>query len=184
MGIKVSETFFDGSVILLEPEVYKDDRGYFYESYSKKDFFNVGVTEEFVQENQSSSSKGVLRGLHFQVWPGGQGKLVRTVKGSIDDVVVDIRKSSSTYLSWIKVNLNEANKKMLFVPNGFAHGFYVKEDAIVQYKVSSYYSPKLEKGIAWNDPDIGIDWGCEDDKVFLSERDKKAPTLSEFLSDQ
>lgn len=167
---------------LINPKIFKDDRGYFYESFSKKKFMEIGIHDEFVQDNESKSSHGVVRGLHFQIWPGGQSKLLRCIKGRIRDVVVDIRPSSETFKQWRAFDLSEDNKKMLYIPNGFAHGFeVVSEEATVNYKVSSYYDAELEKGIAWDDKEIGVQWSVEN--PIVSERDQRAPNLQSFLAD-
>lgn len=143
---------------IIEPEIHYDDRGYFCETYQKKEFEQAGLGMEFVQDNQSSSKKGVLRGLHFQIkYP--QGKLVRVVKGCVFDVAVDLRKSSETYGKWYGVELSEQNKKQFYIPEGFAHGFLVLSDtAEFCYKCTDFYHPGDEGGIAWNDPSIGIIW--------------------------
>lgn len=185
MGIKLIDRYNDGGLMLLKPEVFEDSRGYFYESYSKKDFFNIGIQDEFVQDNQSRSCKNTIRGLHFQVWPGGQSKLIRATEGSILDVVVDLNPKSLNYKRWWGFQLSSENRKMLYIPNGYGHGFRVlSEHATVQYKVSSYYHPDLEKGIAWNDPDISVDWDIQEKDAIVSDRDKNAPTLSELLLDK
>jgi dTDP-4-dehydrorhamnose 3,5-epimerase len=167
------ETGFDG-LFILSPSVFKDDRGFFMESYSKKEFARIGIYTEFVQDNHSKSIKNTLRGLHYQAWPKGQDKLIRCTKGEIIDVVVDLRPSSPTYLKHLKVSLNDIQCNQLHIPNGFAHGFLVlSEEAEVQYKCSWYYEPELEKGYAWNDPTFNIDWGILN--PILSERDKINP---------
>lgn len=143
---------------IITPTVYGDARGYFMETYNKKDMFDAGLTMEFVQENQSSSTKGVLRGLHFQK-EHPQGKLVRVVRGSVYDVAVDLRKDSKTYGKWYGVELTEENKKQFYVPEGFAHGFLVlSEQAEFCYKCTDFYHPEDEGGLAWNDPEVGIEW--------------------------
>lgn len=167
-------------VVILEPKVFKDDRGYFMESFSKK-FFDAEVCKtEFVQDNESKSSYGVLRGLHFQKPPYAQSKLVRVVKGSVLDVAVDIRKGSPTFGQHVAVELTDDNKRQLFVPRGFAHGFVVlSEEVVFQYKCDNFYAPQHEGAIAWNDTNLKIDWKVAIDKIILSEKDKNHPVLSE-----
>ena len=168
------------SVVILEPRVFKDDRGYFMESFSKKIFYAEVCKTEFVQDNESKSSYGVLRGLHFQKPPYAQSKLVRVVKGSVLDVAVDIRKGSPTFGQHVAVELTEDNKRQFFVPRGFAHGFVVlSEEVIFQYKCDNFYAPQHEGAIAWNDPALNIDWKIADDKIILSEKDKNHPVLSD-----
>lgn len=165
-------------VYIIEPTVFGDERGYFMETYSDADFKAAGLDYTFVQDNQSKSKKGVLRGLHFQkTYP--QAKLVRVLEGEVFDVAVDLRKGSSTYGKWVGVNLSAENKRQFIVPRGFAHGFVVlSETATFAYKCDELYHPEDEGGIMWNDPDIGIDWG-DISQVLLSEKDKKHPTLKE-----
>ncbi len=164
-------------VILIKPKIFGDDRGFFMETYKKSDFEKIGIKKEFVQDNHSKSVKGVLRGLHYQLNPKPQGKLVRVVKGSILDVAVDIRKNSPTFGKWVSAVLSEENRHMLWVPEGFAHGFLTLEDAEVLYKTTNEYSPELDRGILWNDEQIGIDWGIEN--PILSDKDKKLPSLKD-----
>lgn len=158
---------------IIEPKVFGDSRGYFMESYNKEDFNEAGLTMDFVQDNESKSSKGVLRGLHFQT-QYTQGKLVRATRGSVFDVAVDLRKGSPTYGQWEGVVLTEENKKQFYVPEGFAHGFLVlSEEAIFNYKCTDFYSPDFDGGMLWNDPDVGIEWPLEGiDEILLSEKDK------------
>lgn len=161
-------------LIIIEPTVYKDKRGFFMESYNLRDFKGAGCDVIFVQDNHSKSKKGVLRGLHFQKnYP--QGKLIRVIRGKIFDVAVDIRKKSPTFGKWYGIELSEESKIMLYIPEGFAHGFLVLSDeAEVLYKTTEYYHPDDEGGIIWNDPDIGIKWPLEEiDEIILSEKDKK-----------
>ncbi|BCB97300.1 dTDP-4-dehydrorhamnose 3,5-epimerase [Dissulfurispira thermophila] len=163
-------------VVLIEPKIFEDNRGFFMEIYKYSDFSKFGIRESFVQDNYSKSAKDVLRGLHYQKNPMAQGKLVRCFKGEIFDVVVDIRKDSPTYSQWISIILSEENNLMLYIPPVFAHGFVVLSDyAEVVYKCSKEYSPDHEKGIIWNDPDINIKWPVEN--PILSEKDKKRPPL-------
>ena len=163
------------------PDVYKDDRGYFCESYNKQRFIDVGIDYEFVQDNQSLSQKGALRGLHYQAPPQEQGKLVRVVNGSVLDVIVDIRKDSPTYGSHYSVELNEENMIMLWIPPGFAHGFSTLADnTLFQYKCSALYHKLSEGGILWNDPELNISWQV--DHPIVSEKDKLLPFLKDFKS--
>lgn len=166
-------------VLILEPRVFGDHRGWFTETYSKTKFQELGINIEFVQDNHSmSAQKGTLRGLHFQTSPKAQTKLVRCTKGRILDVAVDLRKGSSTYKRWVAVELSESNKKQLLVPKGFAHGFLtLTDDVEVQYKVDEFYAPKCDRSIRFDDPEIGVDWGNED--PILSEKDLKAPLLKD-----
>ncbi|PRR83062.1 dTDP-4-dehydrorhamnose 3,5-epimerase [Clostridium vincentii] len=158
---------------IIEPKVFGDSRGYFMETYNKEHFNEAGLTMDFVQDNESKSSKGVLRGLHFQT-KHTQGKLVRATRGSVFDVAVDLRKGSATYGQWEGVILTEENKKQFYVPEGFAHGFLVLSDeAIFNYKCTDFYSPEFDGGMLWNDPDVGIEWPLEGiDNILLSEKDK------------
>jgi dTDP-4-dehydrorhamnose 3,5-epimerase len=171
------DTKLDG-VVLVEPQVHGDERGFMLESYARDEWARLGVDVDFVQQNHSRSKKGTLRGIHFQTSPG-QAKLVRAARGSIVDVAVDLRKDSPTYGQWEAHVLDDEKHHQLFVPVGFGHGFAVLSDvADVTYQVSSLYDPATEAGIAWDDPDVGVDWQVSD--PLLSERDKKAPTLSEI----
>lgn len=166
-------------VIIIEPTVFGDDRGYFLESYNKKAFEeNIGSIT-FVQDNESKSSKGVLRGLHFQKPPFTQAKLVRCIEGEVLDVAVDIRKGSPTYGKYVAVKLTGQNKKQLFVPRGFAHGFAVlSETAVFAYKVDNTYAPEYDRGIIWNDTHLQIDWNLLENEVKLSDKDVKLPNLA------
>ncbi|EDR4080827.1 dTDP-4-dehydrorhamnose 3,5-epimerase, partial [Salmonella enterica] len=159
-------------VLIFEPKVFSDERGFFMESFNQKVFEEaVGRKIEFVQDNHSKSTKGVLRGLHYQVQPYAQGKLVRCIAGEVFDVAVDIRKDSETFGKWVGVNISSENKRQLWIPEGFAHGFLVLSDsADFLYKTSNYYSPIHERGIVWNDPTININWPINIDKI-LSEKD-------------
>lgn len=169
-------------VFVVEPTVFEDERGYFMETYNENDFKAEGIDLNFVQDNQSKSSKGVLRGLHFQ-YTQPQGKLVRVIKGEVFDVVVDLRKDSETYGKWVGEILSEDNKKQLFIPKGFAHGFLVLSDeAEFVYKCTDFYNPGDEGGIQWNDPEISIEWPLGDLKeedLILSEKDKLWKSMSE-----
>ncbi len=172
--MKVSKSPIDG-LIIIEPKVFRDSRGLFYEVYSESRYKEHGVPARFVQDNHSVSEKGVLRGLHYQVNPG-QDKLVRVVRGEVFDVAVDIRKGSLTYGKWWGLSLSETNNLQLYIPVGFAHGFCVLSDsAEVLYKCSDYYSPQNERGIMWNDPDLAIDWPIEN--PILSEKDIEYPNF-------
>jgi dTDP-4-dehydrorhamnose 3,5-epimerase len=166
---------------ILEPSIFADDRGYFFESYSYQKLKDLGIDKQFVQDNESKSQKGVLRGLHFQNPPFAQAKLVRVVKGAVLDVAVDIRKNSPTYGQHVCVELSEQNKRMFYVPEGFAHGFLVLEnDTIFSYKCSQFYNKESEGSLLWNDEILSIDWRFEN--PILSDKDKIAPNFSEFQS--
>lgn len=160
-------------VLIIEPKVFGDERGFFYESYNHKKFEQaVGKEVNFVQDNHSKSTKGVLRGLHFQKAPYAQGKLVRCVVGEVFDVAVDIRENSDTYGQWVGIILSAENKRQLWIPEGFAHGFLVlSETAEFLYKATNYYHPESEGGIIWNDKNISIDWPIENDNIILSQKD-------------
>ena len=174
------KTSIDG-VIIVEPTVYGDSRGYFMETYQKEDFEKAGITVDFVQDNQSMSTKGVLRGLHFQK-QFSQSKLVRCIKGEVFDVVVDLREGSPTFGKWEGVILSEENKRQFFIPKNFAHGFLVLSDeAEFVYKVDDYYHPNDEGGLMWNDPDIGIEWPITKGMTInLSDKDKIHPPFKDF----
>lgn len=145
-------------ILIIEPQVYGDERGFFLETFRENKFIEAGIVEKFVQENHSSSQKGVLRGLHYQI-KQTQGKLVRAIAGEILDIAVDLRRSSPTFSQWVGIILSETNKRQLWIPKGFAHGFYVlSEQAEVTYKVTDYYAPEWERSILWDDPQLGIDW--------------------------
>jgi dTDP-4-dehydrorhamnose 3,5-epimerase len=166
-------------VMVIEPKVYPDPRGYFYESYQKKLFFQNGIRDTFVQDNVSSSARGVLRGLHYQIAPRAQAKLMRVLRGSVFDVAVDIRPRSQTFGKFFSLVLSAENKKMFYVPKGFAHGFCVLEEGTeFMYKVSDYYSPEHERGLLWSDPALAIPWPKIDRAFILSDKDKQYPVLS------
>lgn len=169
-------------VWVIEPKVYTDERGYFMESY-KKDLFEEHIGKiEFIQDNESRSTKGVLRGMHYQRGYFSQAKLVRVLCGRVLDVVVDLRKHSSTFGQYVAVELSDTNKKQLFIPRGFAHGFLVLSDeAVFSYKVDNTYSPTHETSLLWNDPKVGIDWGISEEEIILSAKDKEAKPLSEAV---
>ena len=178
--LKVTKCDIEGLAI-IEPEVHKDNRGYFVETYNQKDMEKAGLNMKFVQDNQSMSTKGVLRGLHRQMeYP--QGKLVRVIRGEVFDVAVDLREGSPTYGQWHGVILSEENMKQYYIPEGFAHGFLVLSDvAEFTYKVTDFFHPGDEQGIMWNDPDIGVEWPIpEDMEIILSEKDKNWPALKDI----
>ncbi len=180
--MNVIKTDIEG-VVILEPKVFGDNRGYFFESFSERDFCAAVRTVRFVQDNESKSRYGVLRGLHFQTPPFAQSKLVRVVRGSVLDVAVDIRKGSPTFGKHVAVELTEDNHRQLFLPRGFAHGFAVLSDEVVfQYKCDNFYAPESEGAIAWDDPALGIDWKISPEDVVLSEKDKCHPRLSDIES--
>lgn len=177
--MKVIKTAIE-DVVIIEPDVFGDARGYFFESYSQKKFNEQVRPVKFVQDNESKSKYGVLRGLHFQKGKDAQSKLVRVVKGRVLDVAVDIRKGSPTFGQYVAVELTEDNHRQLFVPRGFAHGFSVlSEEAIFQYKCDNLYAPQAEGAIAWNDPDINIDWQLPAEDVLLSAKDSAHPMLKD-----
>ena len=176
--MKITTTAIEG-VVILEPKVFGDERGYFFESFSQREFEEKVCKTTFVQDNESSSRYGVLRGLHFQKPPHAQAKLVRVVKGKVLDIAVDIRKGSPTFGHHVSTELSGENKRQLFIPRGFAHGFAVLSDEVVfQYKCDRYYVPHSEGGILWNDPALGIDWKLPEEDVILSEKDKKNVLLN------
>jgi dTDP-4-dehydrorhamnose 3,5-epimerase len=169
--MKVTPTSIPG-VLILEPSVFEDDRGFFYVSFNEREFAElIGLKQNFVQDNHSRSAKNVLRGLHYQIQQP-QGKLVRVVAGEVLDVVVDLRKSSPTFGQWASCLLNAENKRMFWVPEGFAHGFFVRSShADFLYKTTDYYAPQYERTLLWNDPTLAIDWSCEEEPI-LSEKDR------------
>ena len=167
-------------IAIIEPQIHSDSRGYFFESFNQKEFEEKVCKTTFVQDNESKSSYGVLRGLHFQKPPFAQSKLVRVVKGAVLDVAVDIRIGSPTFGQHVSIELTEDNHRQFFIPRGFAHGFSVlSEEVIFQYKCDNLYAPQYEGAIAWDDPDLGIDWHIPKDKMLLSEKDKTQPRLNE-----
>lgn len=179
-GMEVIETGIK-DLVVLRPKVFKDERGYFFESFNQKAFEAIGIKEQFTQDNQSLSSKSILRGLHFQTPPHAQGKLVRVIKGAVLDVAVDIRKNSPTYGQHYAVELTEENFLMMFIPAGFAHGFATLQDqTIFSYKCTDTYHPECEGGLMWNDPDLNIQWHI--DQPILSEKDKKNQAFASFVS--
>ena len=170
-------------LVILEPIIFGDDRGYFLESFNAEWFEKNVCATKFIQDNESKSSKGVLRGLHFQNPPYAQAKLVRVIEGEVLDIAVDLRKDSPTYGQYEKVLLSSENKRHFFVPRGFAHGFLVlSEIAIFSYKVDNVYAPTHDSGIQWNDPDLNIDWGMDEASIQLSEKDKTQPLFKNFKS--
>ena len=179
--MKVIKTDIEG-LLVIEPRVFADERGYFFESFSARRFAELtGLDVQFVQDNESRSGRGVLRGLHFQKEPHAQAKLVRVVKGRAVDVAVDIRPESSTFGRHVAVELSGDNHRQLFIPKGFAHGYVAsEEDTIFQYKCDDYYHPEVEGGIAWNDPAIGIEWPLPESELTLSEKDQKWPKLKDL----
>lgn len=181
--MEVKKTDIEG-VLIVEPKVWGDDRGYFFESFNAREFAEkTRLNITFVQDNESKSRYGVLRGLHFQLPPYTQSKLVRVVKGRVLDIAVDIRKGSPTYGKWVSCELTEDNHRQFFVPKGMAHGFCVlSEEAVFQYKCDDFYHPEAEGGIAWDDPDIAVQWPIPAEDISLSERDKHHPSFKEFIS--
>ena len=178
--MNVIETAIPG-VVIIEPRVFEDARGYFFESFNQREFEEKVGPICFVQDNESKSSYGVVRGLHFQKGEHAQSKLVRVVKGAVLDVAVDIRKGLPTFGKWVSVELTEDNHRQFFIPRGFAHGFSVlSEIAVFQYKCDNFYAPQSEGAIAWDDPDLNIDWRIPADKIILSAKDSKHPLLREF----
>ena len=176
--MKITKTKLEG-VVIIEPDVFGDNRGFFMESWNKKKMEEAGLYYDFVQDNHSKSTvKGTLRGIHFQKGDKAQAKLVRCVKGAVFDVAVDLRKNSPTFKQWVGVELNEKNKKQLLIPRGFGHGFVtLTDDVEFLYKADNYYAPEADAGIRWNDPDVGVEWGVEN--PILSEKDKKNPFLKD-----
>lgn len=176
--MKITKTKLDG-VVIIEPDVFGDNRGFFMESWNKKKMEEAGLYYDFVQDNHSKSTvKGTLRGIHFQKGDKAQAKLVRCIKGVVLDVAVDLRKNSPTFKQWVGVELSAENKKQLLIPRGFGHGFVtLTDDVEFLYKADNYYAPEADAGIRWNDPDIAVDWGVEN--PILSEKDKKNPFLKD-----
>ncbi|MBP2833871.1 dTDP-4-dehydrorhamnose 3,5-epimerase [Aquimarina sp. U1-2] len=179
--MQIEKTYLEGCFI-LKPKVFQDDRGYFFESFNQKTFLeNTGVKVNFVQDNESLSTRGTLRGLHFQTGAFAQAKLVRVIRGEVLDVVVDLRPDSKTYLKHFSIVLNDSNYFQVFIPRDFAHGFVtVSETAIFAYKCDNYYHKASESGIVFNDPDLAIDWKLSDTEILLSEKDKTLPRLKDI----
>ena len=177
--MNIIKTNIEG-VVVIEPRVFEDERGYFFESFSEREFCAEVCDCHFVQSNEAKSSYGVVRGLHFQLPPHAQSKLVRVAKGRVLDVAVDIRKSSPTFGHYVAVELSDENHRQIFIPRGFAHGYSVlSEEAVVEYKCDNYYAPESEGAIAWDDATLAIDWQIPADKVVLSAKDKNHSTLAE-----
>jgi dTDP-4-dehydrorhamnose 3,5-epimerase len=180
--MRTIETAIKG-LLIVEPSVFNDARGYFYESYNKSKFTGAGIDSDFVQDNQSLSQKGAVRGLHGQANPFAQAKLVRVIQGSVLDIAVDIRKGSPTYGKHVSVELSGDNKLQLWIPAGFLHGFSTLEDnTIFTYKVNNYYNKDSEIGVIWNDPDLAINWGIAKNEVLLSPKDELLPAFKAFQS--
>ncbi len=177
--MNVTQTDFKGLVI-IEPKIFNDPRGYFYESYNQNSFHDASLKYQFVQDNQSKSVFGVIRGLHYQIEPRSQTKLIRVLQGKIFDVAVDIRKGSPTYTRWFGIELSDENKLQLLIPRGFAHGFSVlSKTAVIMYKCDDFYAHDAERGIIYNDVNLNIDWKIEPDKILVSEKDSKLPALQD-----
>lgn len=177
--MEVIKTALDG-VVIIEPKIFGDARGYFFESFSQREFTEKVCDTVFVQDNESKSAYGVLRGLHFQLPPHAQSKLVRVVSGRVLDVAVDIRRGSPTFGKWAMAELTGENHRQFFIPRGFAHGFVVlSPEAVFQYKCDNFYSPESEGAVAWNDPALGIDWQLPPDRILLSDKDRRNPLLAE-----
>jgi len=177
--MKISKTPFEG-LLIIEPDVFEDQRGYFFESYNEKKYAGEGIQYRFVQDNQSKSVMGTIRGLHYQLGPRAQTKLVRVLSGTIFDVAVDIRQGSPDYGKWFGLEISCKNRKQLLIPKGFAHGFSVlSEKATVFYKCDEFYSPEFDSGIRFDDPDLNIDWQIPSDKYIVSEKDKNLKSFKE-----
>ena len=177
--MNIIKTAIEG-VVVIEPRVFEDDRGYFFESFSEREFCAEVCDCHFVQSNEAKSAYGVVRGLHFQLPPHAQSKLVRVAKGKVLDVAVDIRKSSPTFGKYVAVELSDENHRQIFIPQGFAHGYSVlSEEAVVEYKCDNYYAPESEGAIAWDDAELAIDWQIAAEDVILSTKDKNHSTLAE-----
>jgi dTDP-4-dehydrorhamnose 3,5-epimerase len=173
--LKVTETSLSG-VLLIEPRLFPDERGLFFETYHRERFHALGITEDFVQDNHSRSKQNVVRGLHYQE-PNGQGKLVRCVRGAVWDVAVDVREGSPTFGQWYAAELSDENQRMLWIPRGFAHGFCALTDADLTYKCTDYYAPQSERTILWNDPEIGIQWPIDPAIAIVSSKDLTGTSL-------
>lgn len=180
--MQIIETGFEG-LYIIQPKIFVDSRGYFFESFKQDNFIKAGIEFNPVQDNESKSVKGVIRGLHYQLKPGDQAKLIRVVTGRIFDVAVDIRKNSFTYGKWFGLELDSENKTQFFIPRGFAHGFSVLSDiAIIQYKCDNGYSPDLERGIALDDPELDVDWKTDINDRIISDKDKKHPYFRDAVN--
>ena len=179
--MNIIETALPG-VLIVEPKVFGDTRGYFFESWNQAAYEAAGITNKWIQDNESKSVSGVLRGLHYQAAPYTQAKIVRAIAGAVLDVAVDIRKGSPTYGKHVAVELSAENKRQLYIPRGFAHGFAVLSDeAVFAYKCDNVYMPSAERGIIFNDPALGIDWRIAPDRILLSEKDKKHPAFADII---
>ena len=177
--LKVTKTKLDG-VLIVEPKVFGDNRGYFFESYNKERFIEAGITADFIQDNESFSTYGVVRGLHFQKMPYTQAKLVRVIQGEVLDVAVDVREGSPTYGEHVAVKLSAENKRQLYIPRGFAHGFAVLSETVTFcYKCDNYYNPEADGGVKFDDPALNIDWIVPAEKMMLSEKDQVQPFLKD-----
>ena len=175
--MNVIKTDIDG-LLIIEPKIFNDSRGYFFESYTKSRYSSLGIGADFVQDNESSSSYGVVRGLHYQLPPYSQSKLVRVIYGNVLDVAVDLRRQSPTFGRYFSVELSHEIKRQLFIPKGFAHGFAVlSERAVFAYKCDNYYAPEYERGILFNDPSLSIDWKIPAEKMIISDKDRKYPNF-------
>ncbi|GAB3913179.1 dTDP-4-dehydrorhamnose 3,5-epimerase [Mucilaginibacter boryungensis] len=180
--MKVTTTAIEG-LLIIEPRIFPDDRGYFYESYNKPKYHEAGITADFVQDNQSFSQKGALRGLHGQADPFAQGKLVRVIQGRVLDVAVDIRKNSPTYGQHVSIELSGENHLQFWVPPGFLHGFVtLEDDTIFTYKVTNVYDKASEIGVIWNDPALAIGWGIDEREAIISPKDEVLPAFKDFVS--
>ena len=180
--MNISTTKIEG-LLVIEPRLFPDDRGYFYESYNKQKYAAAGIPQDFVQDNQSLSQKGALRGLHGQAPPFAQGKLVRVLQGHVLDIAVDIRKNSPTYGQHVAVELSGEDHKQFWIPPGFLHGFLtLQDDTIFTYKVTNYYDKASEIGVIWNDPALAIGWGVNEKDVLLSPKDELLPAFKDFVS--
>ncbi len=177
--MKIIETGING-LLIIEPKVFYDSRGYFFESFNQEELIKAGISFNPVQDNESRSSFGVIRGLHYQLNPFAQAKLIRVVEGKIFDIALDIRRGSTTFGRWSGTELDSDNKNQLFIPVGFAHGFSVlSQVAVIQYKCDNFYRPEMGRGIAFDDPSLGIDWKTDISKAIISEKDRKNPLLSD-----
>ncbi len=177
--LKVTETTLPG-VVIIEPAVFEDSRGTFSETFSEREFERSVGAAHFVQDNESRSRRGVVRGLHFQKEPHPQAKLIRVASGAIFDVAVDMRRSSATFGRWTGIELSAANRRQLYIPRGFAHGFVaLEDDTLVSYKVDGFYAPECDAGVLWSDPALGIDWGIDPSEAIVSPKDAALPTLDE-----
>lgn len=180
--MKVTTTPIEG-LLIIEPRIFPDDRGYFYESYNQQKYVEAGIDVNFVQDNQSSSLKGTLRGLHAQAPPFGQGKLVRVTQGSVIDVAIDIRKGSTTFGEHFKIELSAKNNLQFWIPEGFLHGFYtLEDDTVFMYKITNFYDKASEIGVKITDPELGIDWGVPLGDIKLSAKDEVLPDFKDFVS--